>query len=355
MLSEYDKASYDISEYHRILNGGNSIPDFLIPYIKLPLLQRLKGIGLLCGTDWTPLYKNRFYYSRLDHSIGVALIIYHFTKSKAQTISGLLHDVSTPVFSHVTDFRKGDALTQTKTETQNTYIINSDKELLKLLTKDKIDVEEVSDYHKYPVADNEIPCLSSDRLEYMFPSGMALHGSWTLDEIRKIYSDISILKNEQKIDELGFLSVSCAEQYCYKFCMTSHVLQLNENKLTLNLLGRIMNLAVEYNLLKEKEFMLFSEAEIIKKLSEYEQNNKDELAKLFRTFKNMKKIEHTENEIEGHYCINLKVKQRYINPLVKTKSGNVKRLSEISETGKKIIDDFKSYTDTAFGCVRISD
>ena len=101
MLSEYPAADYDISEYHKILNGGKSLPDFLKPYIELPLLQRLKGIGLLCGTDWTPLYRNRFYYSRLDHSVGVALIIYHFTQSKVQSISGLLHDVSTPVFSHV--------------------------------------------------------------------------------------------------------------------------------------------------------------------------------------------------------------------------------------------------------------
>ena len=72
-----------IADYHKILSPD--FPDFLHPYINLPIMQRLAGIGLLCGSDYTSLFKNRFFYSRLDHSIGVALIIWHFTKNKAQT------------------------------------------------------------------------------------------------------------------------------------------------------------------------------------------------------------------------------------------------------------------------------
>ncbi|MGI6325153.1 MAG: hypothetical protein ACOXZS_04370 [Bacilli bacterium] len=39
-------------------------------------LQRLAGIGFLCGIDYTKLYANeiKYWYSRLDHSIGCALI-----------------------------------------------------------------------------------------------------------------------------------------------------------------------------------------------------------------------------------------------------------------------------------------
>ena len=106
-----------IRAYHRILSPES--PDFIDDYIRLPILQRLSGVGLLCGTDWTPLYRNRFYYSRFDHSVGVALILWHFTHDKIQTLAGLLHDVSTPAFSHVADFRNGDALTQESTESIN--------------------------------------------------------------------------------------------------------------------------------------------------------------------------------------------------------------------------------------------
>ncbi|MDY5818586.1 MAG: HD domain-containing protein, partial [Treponema sp.] len=213
MLSRYAPADYDISEYFNILCPRDDWPPFLDKYLKLPVLQRLAGVGLLCGTDWTPLYKNRFYYSRLDHSKGVALIVWHFTHDKAQTIAGLLHDISTPVFSHVSDFRKGDALTQTATEEPTSRIIRGDAELGRLLAEDGLTAAQVEDYHFYPIADNEIPQLSADRLEYMFPSGMALDGSWAMEEIRRCYNDLTILKNEEGRDELGFRSLEVAELY----------------------------------------------------------------------------------------------------------------------------------------------
>lgn len=372
ILNENPPRIWNLSSYYKILSP--EFPDFLNKYLELPILQRLKGIGLLCGTDWTNLYKNRFYYSRYDHSVGVALIVWNFTHDKAQTIAGLLHDVSTPVFSHVSDFRKGDALTQTATEETNSSIIQKEKQLMKLLAEDGLTVDQVEDYHKYPIADNEIPQLSADRLEYMFPSGAALEGSWSLEEIAEVYSHIQVLKTkgteqteletkgtEQtklKQPELGFDDISAAEKYCLRFCMTGHVLQLNENKLTLHLLGQIMNMAVEYEILQEEDFMTLSEKQIIKKLevklSENQNPETKKLNRLYRTFRTMTKIEHTQEGMspDKYFCVNLKVKQRYINPLVKTEKG-IFRLSEVSPFAKKIIEDFLSYSDTPFGCVEL--
>ncbi|MCR4954456.1 MAG: hypothetical protein K6A43_10320 [Treponema sp.] len=374
ILNEYPPQTYSIKAYHQILcprseTADSEYPDFLDKYIALPLLQRLQGVGLLCGTDWTKLYKNRFYYSRLDHSIGVALIIWHFTKDKAQTIAGLLHDVSTPVFSHVSDFRKGDALTQTATEEDNAGILHHDSELAKLLAADGLTIEQVEDYHKYPVADNEIPQLSADRLEYMFPSGMALCGCWTMEEIERCYNDLTILKNEDGLDELGFKTLETAELYCERFCMIGHILQLNENKLTLQLLGQIMNRAVEQKVLSEDDFMALSEKEIIEKLeaafmsfsgSPRKSNIDDDflyLKSLYQTFRTMTQIEHTNAPLpeSEYYNVSLNVKQRYINPLVQmgTDSATSHRLSEVSAKSRRIIEDFLAYKDTKFGCVKI--
>lgn len=371
-----EKSEYDIKKYHNILEPQP--PEFLNKYYELPMLQRLKNVGLLCGTDWTPLYKNRFYYSRFDHSVGVALIIWHFTHDKAQTISGLLHDVSTPVFSHVSDFRKGDALTQTETEGTNESIIRSDRNLDALLAVDGLRGEQVEDYHKYPIADNEIPQLSSDRLEYMFPSGMALDGSWDLPSVRRAYEDLEVLRNEEGLPELGFKTLEIAEDYTRRFCMIGHILQLNENKLTLHLLGQIMNKAVHTGILAENDFMEKSEAEIMGILDKelcsedfqlvqgYDfsseqilNHERSELASLYKTFRTMTKIEHTQTPLDEneYFCINLKVKMRYINPLVKISHKNsgieYKRISEVSSKAKKIIDDFLEFRDSAYGCVKL--
>ena len=370
-------ASYDIKKYHKILSPD--YPDFLDKYIALPVLQRLRGVGLLCGTDWTKLYKNRFYYSRLDHSVGVALIIWHFTHDKAQTLAGLFHDASTPVFSHVSDFRKGDALKQTATEAPNESLLKNDKALCKLLAEDGLSVNQICDYHIYPVADNEIPQLSADRLEYMFPSGMALDGSWDLPSIERAYNDIVVLKNEDGQDEIGFKTLEIAEDYCRRFCMIGHILQLNENKLTLHLLGQIMNMAVEQGVLHEDDFMNKSEREIMDKLDTVvpavpelvegvEGPHLNQLTRMYHTFRTMTKIEHTDHALpaDEYFCISLNVKQRYIDPLVidcrapfdrlrdrDNDTLSVGRLSAISPFAHKIIEDFKAYHDTSYGCVKL--
>lgn len=375
MLNAHAPVKYYISQYFEILCQREDYPSFLDRYIALPVMQRLAGVGLLCGTDWTPLYKNRFYYSRLDHSKGVALIVWHFTHDKAQTIAGLLHDISTPVFSHVSDFRKGDALTQTATEEPTARIIRGDAELGHLLAEDGLTAAQVEDYHIYPIADNEIPQLSADRLEYMFPSGMALDGSWTMEEIRRCYNDLTILKNEEGRDELGFRSLEVAELYCEHFCMIGHILQLNENKLTLQLLGQIMNMAEKAGLLSESDFMTLSEREVMERLDDQAKHDSHtkldshaELVRYYKTFRTMTKIEHTNEALpeNEYFCVNLKVKQRYINPLiiapspaeVSTSSTTVStvkvvRLSEVSEKARRIIEDFKAYSDTPYGCVKL--
>lgn len=380
MLDRFSERKYsakDIEKYFEILSPHPDYPEFIDKYLELPILKRLSGIGLLCGTDWTPLYKNKFYYSRLDHSKGVALIIWHFTHDKAQTIAGLLHDVSTPVFSHVSDFRKGDALTQTVTEAPNAAMIRADKALNDLLKQDELTVSQVEDYHKYPIADNEIPQLSADRLEYMYPSGMALDGSWTLEEIERTYNDIVVLKDENGMQELGFKTQEIAEEYCQHFCMIGHILQLNENKLALHLLGQIMNLAESENVLKEEDFMMLCEKEIIEKLENFiklhesenaqklektqkpentkKSENTQKLISLYKTFRNMKEIIHSDIPMpeDEFFNVSLKVKQRYINPLVQQKNGKkAVRLAEISNNAKKYILDFQKYSDNTYGCVK---
>lgn len=362
ILNEHPQSekAFDIEEYYKILCP--EFPNFLKKYIELPIMQRLSGIGLLCGTDWTSLYKNRFFYSRLDHSVGVALIIWNFTKDKTQTIAGLLHDVSTTVFSHVSDFRKGDALTQTSTEEPTTKMILSDSALCKLLESDGIEPKDVVDYHIYPIADNEIPSLSADRLEYMYPSGLALDGSWTFEEIAKTYNDLIILKNEENKEELGFKTIEMAELYCKKFCMIGHILQLNENKLSLQLLSQIMSKAVELDVLQEEDFMTLSESKIIEKIESFISKKtlsmeEQKFATMYNTFRKMTKVEHTNQKLpeDKYFCVSLKVKQRYINPLVKvgTNSQQAKRLSEVSDFANKLIKDFLEYEDTKFGCVRL--
>lgn len=132
-------------KYFKILS--NEFPDFLYDYINTPEIQKQARISITSGTIYSKLY-NQMWYSNLDHS--VALIIWNFTKEKKQTLAGLFHDISTPVFKHTIDFLNKDYEKQESTQELTTKIITESKKIMNLLKRDGIKVEEVSDYRIYP-------------------------------------------------------------------------------------------------------------------------------------------------------------------------------------------------------------
>ena len=76
----------NLEKYYGILS--EEFPEFLNSYINTPEMQKQGKISVSCGNIYSKLFEQRW-YSSLDHSIAVALIIWHFTKDKKQTLSGL--------------------------------------------------------------------------------------------------------------------------------------------------------------------------------------------------------------------------------------------------------------------------
>ena len=150
------------------------------------------------------MFEGDFFFSSLDHSVAVALIAWHFTHDKKQTLSGLFHDIATPAFKHCVDFLNGDYMTQESTEDLTTEIIKKSKEIMKLLKRDNIELSEIDNYHLYPIADNDTPKLSADRLEYSLSNALFTYRLLDVASIKEIYDDIEIQTNEEKEIELGF-------------------------------------------------------------------------------------------------------------------------------------------------------
>ena len=57
---------------------------FLKKYLKVPSLQRLKGIGYFCGMNYASkdIYNFSEHITRYDHSITTALNVWNFTNYK---------------------------------------------------------------------------------------------------------------------------------------------------------------------------------------------------------------------------------------------------------------------------------
>ena len=88
MNKYFENLNETIREYFNILS--EEIPDFLYDYINTQEMQRIGKIGYGCGTDYTKIFNNKFFYSNLEHSIAVALIVWNFTKDKKQTLARII-------------------------------------------------------------------------------------------------------------------------------------------------------------------------------------------------------------------------------------------------------------------------
>ena len=334
-MNEYFKnINGTLKEYFKVLS--DEIPEFLYEYIDTPEMQRIGKIGCGCGTDYTKIFNNKFFYSNLDHSIGVALIVWNFTKDKKQTLAGLFHDISTPVFKHCIDFMNGDHETQESTEELTTYMIKNSKEIMQLLEKDGIKVEEVDDYHIYPIADNDTPKLSADRLEYTLANGLYFKELWDVEKIREIYSNIEIQENEENIQELGFKDIKIAEEFIKGASQLWPLWISNQDKLTMQFFADTVKKMSEQKLLTKNDLYTLSEQEVINKIENCENEN---ISRCFKLFRNSTEIQESDEPVSDKYCISINAKKRYIIPLVET-DNSYKRINDISSFAKNEIDNY---------------
>ena len=327
-----------IQKYFKILS--NEFPEFLYDYINTPEMQKQAGISVSCGTIYSKMY-NQMWYSSLDHSVAVALIIWNFTKDKKQTLSGLFHDIATPIFKHTIDFMNKDYEKQESTEELTTKIICESKEIMNLLQKDGIRVEEISDYHIYPIADNDTPMLSSDRLEYTLSNGLgATEKIWGLDEIEEIYKNIEIQKNEEGIQELGFKDIKIAEKFVKTMSILSRLYRREKTVFSMQLLADIMKRMSIQNMISIDDLYRLSEKEVIEKI----ENCKDEkISQCFNIWRNATEIKTSDTLPNNKYFVSIeKMKVRYINPLVRN-NNKFERIYDISENAKEDIEKALNY------------
>lgn len=338
MNNYIDTLNETIKSYYKILS--EDFPDFLNEYINTPEMLKQAKISVSCGTIYSKMY-NQMWYSSLDHSIAVALIIWHFTKDKKQTLSGLFHDIATPVFKHSIDFMNKDYEKQESTEELTTKIISESKEIMTLLNRDGIKVEEVSDYHIYPIADNDTPCLSSDRLEYTLSNGLgATEKIWTLDDVKDVYDNIEIQKDEKGVEEVGFKDIAIAEKFVHTMGILSRLYRREKTLFTMQMLADIMKIMSDNNLINVAEMYNLSEKEVIERI---EKCNIRNISNGFKTWKNSTDILTSEVAPEGKYFVNIeKVKKRYINPLVRY-NNEYKRLKNISKKATNDINEALEY------------
>ena len=326
----YDNASKEIKEYFKVLEP--EFPEWLNEYINTKELLSQQYISVTCGTIYSDLFESKFFFSSLDHSVAVALIVWHFTHDKKQTLSGLFHDIATPVFKHCVDFLNGDYMTQESTEDLTTNIIKNSKEIMKLLERDNIDVSEIDNYHIYPIADNDTPKLSADRLEYSLSNALFTYELLDLDAIAEIYNDIEIEKNEKGEVELGFKTKKIARNFVKVTSRLSVIYREDRTRYSMQLIADILKRLSDENKITKEDLYKLKESDVISII----ENSK--YSKIFNIWKYAKKVKTSKEKPENVYYVHHGAKVRYIDPLF-----NGERMSKCCKIAKKYIDNNLAY------------
>lgn len=310
---------------------SKDFPNFIKELINTPEFKRLSNVGMNCGCEYTsfPIFSNGKDYTRYEHSIGVALIIWHFTKDIKQSIAGLLHDISSPVFAHVIDFLNGDHETQESTEEKTEEIIANSMEIQEILKKYNLSTKDVYDYHMYPIADNDSPLLSADRLEYTLGNAF-YYGFKSMEEIRDMYEDLAVSVNEFGQSEISFSTLDKAIEFTCVSIENSKVYSSNVDRFAMQYLADLLKLAVNKRVISMKDLYTV-EDQVISKLKKDE-----ELKSMWKDFTKLSQIFTSKEKPEYGYWVNIPAKKRYINPQVVSQG----RVSSLSKNLSKEIDDF---------------
>ena len=318
--------------------SSQTIPDYLREAMSLPFLRRLLDVGMHCGLEYTsyPYFSKVEPYNRFEHSVGVALLCLRFSSDPKVALAGLFHDISTPCFAHVIDFLEGDHEKQEATESKTEAMLKEDPGVLAFLTKLGIPLESVSDYHRYPIADNDAPRLSCDRLEYTL-SNFLHFGVYPLSIVEGMLDDLCLTRNEDGEEEIAFLSLESALLFGKGMLKNADMYTRDEDRFAMEALSRLLRSCLKDGTLVPSDLYGVESALIEKLLSS--PRKKDWLA-----YRGLSLVTREPLDQEGMsllFSSSIKTKKRFIDPLVKGKG----RLSSLS---KEFASDLSAFLALSF-------
>lgn len=286
------------------------IPPVLRHLSATPPMARLRQVGMNCGCEYTdfPRFRHLAPYSRFRHSVGVGLIVWHFTHDAAQAAAGLLHDISTPVFAHVVDFLRGDHLTQTATEHGTAALIAASPEICRVLAAHGLTLEQVCDYHRYPVADNDAPRLSADRLEYTLGNAVN-YGFLSMNRARALYRDLTVIPNEDGAPELAFRTRSAASAFTAAALNCARVYVADEDRFAMEALAWLLRRALDRGVLDPADLKATEPQVIAKLLAD------PVCGPLWSRFRSFARLRRAAERPDGGEWYQVAAKLRWIDPL----------------------------------------
>jgi len=293
----------------------------ILELINSSTLQRLKEI------DQAGYFEPHFpgtTHSRFEHSIGDYLLLKIYRAPIEEQIAGLIHDVSHSAFSHCIDYVLDAGSEKEHNHQDNVfddYVRKS--EIPEILKKYNLDLNYILDDKNFPLKENDLPDLCSDRIDY------SLRTATIFKEIEngKFFIDNLTAKDGRWI----FKDFESAKKYAELF------LKLNTNyyagiqsAVRFRTVGDCLRYALSKNYISETD-LYTTDKIVLSKIEPYIHND-PKLKLLFERMNNKIGFRNDPTNYDGKvFC-----KSRVVDPLC-LHNGEIKRVSEIEPRWSDII------------------
>ena len=301
---------------HDRVYGSFDITDSVILellYTK-PVL-RLKHINQAGASQYLAPWKN---VSRLEHSVGVMLLLRKYGADLTEQIAGLLHDLPHTAFSHVADFVYENPNHEYHEQFHSEFIDKT--EIGEILQKHVIP-KTVAHPEHFLLLERNLPDLCADRIDYSLRD----YFIWKKDvvAIELILRDLVVHRKE-----FMFRTVDAAHVFSQNYLELDRTSWANPREVALYIImAQAIRHALDKGILTNKDF--FTDDELVYEL--LKTKGDAYIQKKLRFFTPAFRIEPATKE--DHHLF-VKTKIRAVDPKVLAK-GKIKRLSELVPGFKK--------------------
>lgn len=211
------------------------------------------------------------------------------------------------------------------------------------MEQDDLSVEDFSEYSKFHILENKSPKLCTDRLDGVLHTCYIWLHTHSLEEIKEVYDNLTVLENEYGDNEIGFRNKEIAEKFVAMVYNYAKELQGNKDKYVMKYISEMVKLSFEKKLLSLEDLYTKKEEEVCtifsKNFLSWEKFNKASI------------LCNSEVIPKNHYYISFETKRRNTIPLVRTIKEN-KRIDLISVYAKEQYEKLELYKEEGFAYIK---
>lgn len=213
--------------------------------IQTPTMQRLGGVMQSGPSALVFPFKT---VSRLEHSLGVYLLLERLGADLKECVAGLLHDISHTAFSHAIDFLITSEEQNHHEQIKGLFLHRDD--IVNALARLEFQPQDFEDDSKFTLLEQPLPALCADRIDYFLRDGLAC-GELGKPFVSAFLSHLVVVN-----DRIAISDLTIAETAAYHFQrMNRHWWASESEAFIYNKFADVLQKAIDSGVIRQEDLL----------------------------------------------------------------------------------------------------